>query len=246
MSEVYYPEINKRSHPNFSGYLKRPEILETVYSVEEDGENAQDTRSAQAAAAVAPRPPPANSDIRSEVGAAAMASNVSIRRRVDSTTNSDCSTDELCFSETETACSCSLQSCSRRSSCGFCMAQMVTASAPGSRRSSSGSSVAAGQTFNRVMSNHRSMTKPKDVKFKRINKAKSRSLEELRGKLTRSTDEDIEDLDLDEDAAGSILEIGTCSNGLRGGTRLTSLRAMLGQQRQSLSLDQESTDASTN
>ena len=90
------------------------------------------------------------------------------------------------------------------------------------------------------------MTKPKDVKFKRINKAKSRSLEELRGKLTRSTDEDIEDLDLDEDGAGSILEGGTCGNGLRGGTRLTSLRAMLGQQRQSLSLDQESTDASTN
>ena len=106
--------------------------------------------------------------------------------------------------------------------------------------------MAAGQTFNRVMSNHRSMTKPKDVKFKRINKAKSRSLEELRGKLTRSTDEDIEDFDLDEDAAGSILEGGACGNGLRGGTRLTSLRAMLGQQRQSLSLDQESTDASTN
>ena len=38
-------------------------------------------------------------------------------------------------------------------------------------------------TYNRVMSNHRSVTKPKDVKYKRINKAKSRSLEELRGKL---------------------------------------------------------------
>lgn len=38
-------------------------------------------------------------------------------------------------------------------------------------------------TFNRVMSNHRTMTKPKDVKYKRINKAKSKSLEELRGKL---------------------------------------------------------------
>lgn len=37
--------------------------------------------------------------------------------------------------------------------------------------------------FNRVMSNHRSVTKPKDVKYKRINKAKSKSLEELRGKL---------------------------------------------------------------
>jgi hypothetical protein len=37
--------------------------------------------------------------------------------------------------------------------------------------------------FNRVMSNHRSVTKVKDVKYKRINKAKSKSLEELRGKL---------------------------------------------------------------
>ncbi|XP_075227051.1 uncharacterized protein LOC142327689 [Lycorma delicatula] len=37
-------------------------------------------------------------------------------------------------------------------------------------------------TYNRVMSNHRSVTKPKDVKYKRINKAKSKSLEELRGR----------------------------------------------------------------
>ena len=40
------------------------------------------------------------------------------------------------------------------------------------------------KAYNRVMSsNHRAVTKPKDVKFKRISKAKSRSLEELRGKL---------------------------------------------------------------
>lgn len=37
--------------------------------------------------------------------------------------------------------------------------------------------------YNRIMSNHRSVTKPKDVKYKRINKAKSKSLEELRGRL---------------------------------------------------------------
>lgn len=37
--------------------------------------------------------------------------------------------------------------------------------------------------YNRVMSNHRNVTKPKDVKYKRINKAKSKSLEELRGRL---------------------------------------------------------------
>lgn len=38
-------------------------------------------------------------------------------------------------------------------------------------------------SYNRIMSNHRTVTKPKDVKYKRINKAKSKSLEELRGFL---------------------------------------------------------------
>lgn len=42
--------------------------------------------------------------------------------------------------------------------------------------------------YNRVMSNHRSVTKPKDVKYKRINKAKSKSLEELRGRLKNWVD----------------------------------------------------------
>ncbi|XP_050442703.1 uncharacterized protein LOC126846897 [Adelges cooleyi] len=43
-------------------------------------------------------------------------------------------------------------------------------------------------TYNRVMSNHRSVTKPKDVKYRRINKAKSKSLEELRGRLKNWVD----------------------------------------------------------
>ncbi|XP_052121184.1 uncharacterized protein LOC113213735 [Frankliniella occidentalis] len=46
-------------------------------------------------------------------------------------------------------------------------------------------------TYNRVMSNHRSVTKPKDVKYKRINKAKSKSLEELRGRLRNWVDKGI-------------------------------------------------------
>lgn len=46
----------------------------------------------------------------------------------------------------------------------------------------------AATTYNRVMSNHRSVTKPKDVKYKRINKAKSKSLEELRGRLKNWVD----------------------------------------------------------
>lgn len=44
------------------------------------------------------------------------------------------------------------------------------------------------KNFNRVMSNHRNVTKVKDVKYKRINKAKSKSLEELRGKLRNWVD----------------------------------------------------------
>lgn len=42
--------------------------------------------------------------------------------------------------------------------------------------------------YNRVMLNHRAIQRPKDVKYKRINKAKSKSLEELRGKLRQWID----------------------------------------------------------
>lgn len=43
--------------------------------------------------------------------------------------------------------------------------------------------------YNRVMSsNHRSVTKPKDVKYRRINKVKSKSLEELCGQLKQNGD----------------------------------------------------------
>lgn len=43
-------------------------------------------------------------------------------------------------------------------------------------------------SYNRVMLNHRAVTKVKDVKYKRINKAKSKSLEELRGRLRHWVD----------------------------------------------------------
>ena len=221
----------KRHH---SGYLKRPEILETVYSVEEDGEQQQQQQLEQQPKEDAKRR-------ESSVSLAGI-----FRKRLDSdlttTTGSDCSTDDestrIVLSETE---SCSLQSCSRSSIC-HCPQCTVSASAPASRRSSYGSSVASSgvpvpgsqdvaKAYYRVMSNHRTVTKPKDVKFKRINKAKSRSLEELRGRLkgplTRSSstnDEDIEDLEEDEDDK----------------SRLAQLRTVIKQK--SLSLEQESTD----
>lgn len=233
----------KRHH---SGFLKRPEILETVYSVEEDGEqqhggpgasnNNEEQRGGREVASIST---PSSNEIRRASSSSAPV--MSLRRRLDSDLNtySDYSTDDestrLQFSETETACSCS-QSCSRQSSFSCCRSGQcfVTASEPASRRSSCGS------TFNRVMTNHRNVPKPKDIKFKRINKAKSRSLEELRGKLkypitTRSSstnDEDIDDLDMDEPSVAAMAA---------NNNRLTLLRAALGQQR-SLSLEQESTD----
>ena len=216
----------KRHH---SGYLKRPEILETVYSVEEDGEaQAEQQQKAEEAK-------------RRESSSSSISLAGIFRKRLDSdlttTTGSDCSTDDestrIFLSETE---SCSLQSCS----ICHCPQCTVSASAPASRRSSYGSSVASSgvpgsqdvaKAYYRVMSNHRTVTKPKDVKFKRINKAKSRSLEELRGRLkfppTRSSstnDEDMEDLEEDEEEK----------------SRLSQLRSVIKQK--SLSLEQESTD----
>ena len=127
-----------------SGFLKRPEILETVYSVEEDGENVAAAAAAAAAAAVQKEQPQPQKPqqqqsniLKSGTGGSPVrkgSSNTApvviltaFRRRLDSdlttTTCSDCSTDEestrMLYSETESVtCSCS-QPCSRRSSCGY-------------------------------------------------------------------------------------------------------------------------------
>ena len=263
-----------------SGYLKRPEILETVYSVEEDGDNvvAQQQPQPQQEQHQPENPQEAR---RGSSNSAPVVILTAFRRRLDSdlTTYSDCSSaDEesarLMYSETESVtCSCS-QPCSRRSSCGYVCQCMqcgngglvgATASAPASRRSSCGSNAATNaivgmpnvgpentQTaFNRVMSNHRAVTKPKDVKFKRINKAKSRSLEELRGKLkypsgsSSINEDDLEDDDEDTSGGtGNQTSTTSGNNGSRRGSqnnRLALLREAMKQQK-SLSLDRESTD----
>ena len=286
-----------------SGFLKRPEILETVYSVEEDGENVAAAAAAAAAAAVQKEQPQPQKPqqqqsniLKSGTGGSPVrkgSSNTApvviltaFRRRLDSdlttTTCSDCSTDEestrMLYSETESVtCSCS-QPCSRRSSCGYicqCLqCSGVTASAPTSRRSSTTAASVASfsaaatvaatasnqevtQTFNRVMSNHRNVVKPKDVKFKRINKAKSRSLEELRGKLkypsgsSSINEDDIDELDdLDDDDDDDLDDDDEAStsgtqppHGRRNSSnnRLALLRDILNNQNNS-SFDRESTD----
>lgn len=111
-----------------NGFLRRPEVLETVYSVEEDGDSDQPQSSNQADSGIEE---PNSCNWKSHKG------------RLKDVHGSFERLDQEQQPEPQ---------------------NHVT-------------------TYNRVMSNHRSVTKPKDVKYKRINKAKSKSLEELRGRL---------------------------------------------------------------
>lgn len=116
-----------------NGYLRRPEVLETVYSVEEDGDGDGLCSPSKEEAAAATKAPRVYTKERLQRAQAA-------------------SVDQVDYEPEKS--------------------RQPPAPAP-----------APVTAFNRVMSNHRSVTKPKDVKYKRINKAKSKSLEELRGRL---------------------------------------------------------------
>lgn len=144
-------------------FLRRPDILETVYSVEEDSEQQQGEKS---------------SDVNEKRD--------KFKNRTLHRVETDCSDDnELahddagstgsvvvvernCVSEQNTPVK-EKYSCSNSK-----LSQQQQAPPPTPNTTI---------CYNRVMSNHRAVTKVKDVKYKRINKAKSKSLEELRGRL---------------------------------------------------------------
>lgn len=132
----YLPgNLNRRSNC----YLRRPDILETVYSVEEDPEteNAADKRE----------------NFKRQSKQSACKSTVDVE-------NIECETVSISISEPNTT--------------------NTTTITTYPRNVDKTKNVVS---YNRIMSNHRTVTKPKDVKYKRINKAKSKSLEELRGRL---------------------------------------------------------------
>lgn len=140
--------INRRS----SGYLKRPEILETVYSVEEDPDT--DQASDEVNDTTKKRNAFANSSKK--------LCNVNSISQNGSDFKNNCDKETVCR-----------------------IASWPHLDNLADRNDGTIKKVTTNQviTYNRVMSNHRSVTKPKDVKYKRINKAKSKSLEELRGRL---------------------------------------------------------------
>lgn len=149
-------------------FLRRPEVLETVYSVEEDPEPQG---SGQADAVTEKR-----DKFKNRTEKCISSDNSDDAKDSQSTTT----TTTKIMSTTMTTVIITNTSCD--DSGGDCETPPGGGGSGGG--TSNGCSKAGAVTnFNRVMSNHRSVTKPKDVKYKRINKAKSKSLEELRGRL---------------------------------------------------------------
>ncbi|CAG5096961.1 Protein of unknown function [Cotesia congregata] len=138
VSDAIEPSNKYLSMRRSNGFLRRPEILETVYSVEEDADD--------------------NNQERSE-----SMENLEMEGKKDKSSKQGKGRLQDIYGSFERLTQDDLPSIER----------------PKDENAGQQAQV----TYNRVMSNHRSVTKPKDVKYKRINKAKSKSLEELRGKL---------------------------------------------------------------
>lgn len=149
ISDAFDPNLKYSSVRRNNSFLRRPEILETVYSVEEDGDNDNQSNESKSEA-----------NKRRD----AFANRGKTSCNVDSQGNRS---KEKSLDETSVNC----QIGHDGGGCG------------GGGDDDHVGKTNQVKTYNRVMSNHRSVTKPKDVKYKRINKAKSKSLEELRGRL---------------------------------------------------------------
>lgn len=160
-------------------YLRRPDILETVYSVEEDPDQSQQENSEQQS------PKNTSTDVAEKRD---KFKNRSDKRITDAT---DDTSDSISIASTNQS---STSTFWEKLTSYYDYASKLDSrsSTPVHRRLTSDEESQSQSlqrapnqvtTYNRVMSNHRSVTKPKDVKYKRINKAKSKSLEELRGKL---------------------------------------------------------------
>lgn len=134
-------------------FLRRPDILETVYSVEEDSEN------------------------QGEKSADVTEKRDKFKNRTLHRVETDCSDDnELAHDDATTTPNVIVErNCVSEQNTPVKEKYYKTQLPPPPPPTTI--------CYNRVMSNHRAVTKVKDVKYKRINKAKSKSLEELRGRL---------------------------------------------------------------
>lgn len=163
-------------------YLRRPDILETVYSVEEDPDQNQQEQSSEQ------QSPKNASDVAEKRD---KFKNRCDKRITDVVDDPSYNSDSISIASTNQSSSSTFWEkltsyydyASRHDSRSSTPVHSRRASDEDSNSKSLQRAPSQVTNYNRVMSNHRSVTKPKDVKYKRINKAKSKSLEELRGKL---------------------------------------------------------------
>lgn len=176
-------------------YLRRPDILETVYSVEEDPDaNSQEQKDKEKQAKNAleqQQRQQMHSSMRDLSDVAEKRDKFKNRCDKRITDAIEDTSDTISISTNHSQSSIATSFWERLTS----YYDSSRSSTPVSQRRASDDDAKALEhqehqnqhqhqhVYNRVMSNHRSVTKPKDVKYKRINKAKSKSLEELRGKL---------------------------------------------------------------
>ncbi|KAJ8680831.1 hypothetical protein QAD02_016618 [Eretmocerus hayati] len=166
-----------------NGLLRRPEVLETVYSVEEDADAADNTSIVTTATVASSTTngseiSPKEKLLDSCCCSSSQDSIVEDRERQQIRQKRGSGEQRLCRQKHLLHGSFERLDCSSGASLGQCQ---TSCGSIAHRTRDDGQQ--AQVTYNRVMSNHRSVTKPKDVKYKRINKAKSKSLEELRGRL---------------------------------------------------------------
>ncbi|XP_070506366.1 uncharacterized protein [Chironomus tepperi] len=178
-------QMPRRTLQKSNCYLRRPDILETVYSVEEDPDaNSQELKDKESIQPVQQQQQqPQNTDLAEKRDKFRNRSDKRISDAIDDPSYN--SADSISISTTQSSSSTTTFWEKLTSYYDY-----SRSSTPVQIRRASDDDVKLHEhqhhqvtNYNRVMSNHRSVTKPKDVKYKRINKAKSKSLEELRGKL---------------------------------------------------------------
>lgn len=206
ISDAIETNLNKYSGVRRNNcFLRRPEILETVYSVEEDPEPTTDVaekrdkfrnRSEKALSSSSTEgqidsnsshaPPHASAHTtlhQTNNGTEVERTKENIRITPPSPQRQLSVSKPLESSTKDGYTAYSVMVPQLRTTAATPTAERVNALAGADVDGSSPGVKSQVTNYNRVMSNHRSVTKPKDVKYKRINKAKSKSLEELRGRL---------------------------------------------------------------
>ncbi|XP_063547755.1 uncharacterized protein LOC134755179 [Cydia strobilella] len=173
ISDAIDPNLKYSIIRRSNGFLRRPEILETVYSVEEEADaDSMKGLSAQNSTEKEIKDNKTDEEKQND------STSLLTQRRDNFRMRSVMLTEALKSIDDE----------KKNEAWAYSYVPKKTASDDEATESDEETKRNPVVTYNRVMSNHRNVTKPKDVKYKRINKAKSKSLEELRGRLKNWVD----------------------------------------------------------